>query len=163
MRTVWIYCGVPGSGKTTISGKRHPGAPACSADHHFMRSGSYLFAPRELPEAHASCLREFVDLVTPDPGGPEWDGDVVVDNTNTTVAEIAPYAALALAYGFELRIVIVECDPDVAHARNVHGVPLPAVRAMHDRLQSLLLPPWYTVEIIDADGTIIPTLERVNR
>lgn len=77
-----------------------------------------------------------------------WIPDVVVDNTNTTVAEIAPYAALALAYGHELEIVTLDCDPAIGAKRNTHGVPLAACNAMHLRLADRQLPPWWNHRVI---------------
>lgn len=137
-----IYCGVPGAGKTTCVDINHPFTTVHSADHYFMSAdGEYKFDASKLPQAHAACLRGFV-------GSLMMGEDVVVDNTNTTVAEIAPYAALALAYGYDLLIRTVECDPDVAAARNVHGVPVTAVRAMADRLAKRELLPWWRHEVV---------------
>lgn len=143
MKKVWIYCGVPGAGKSTLI-DRHANPYVCSADAYFTDEfGNYDFIPAELSEAHASCLRQFTDYVRF--GAPE----IVVDNTNTTVAEIAPYAALALAYGYELEIVTLLVDPSVAGARNIHGVPMAAVQAMHDRLLKRDLPPWWKHTVIN--------------
>lgn len=146
---VFIYCGVSGSGKSTLIGRIHPGAIVCSADSYFMGPSrvtpdrmEYRFNPSELPLAHGSCLRHFVDaLASPERG--VVHRDIIVDNTNTTIAEIAPYAALALAYGAGLEIRTIQCDPNVAHSRNAHGVPLAAIVAMADRLGARVMPPWW--------------------
>lgn len=143
MPTVIILAGVSGSGKSTIAAMCR--GEVVSADHFFLdKEGVYQFDPAKLPEAHGWCLRRFVALLQ------DCTASVVVDNTNTTVAELAPYAALALAYGYDLRIVIVECDPRIAFERNKHGVPLASVEAQASRLACLAasLPPWWPVEVI---------------
>lgn len=140
MRTVTILCGIPGAGKSTLRAHTYAGVPVCSADDYFVEDGVYRFDPSKLPAAHAACLRRFVYLLTE---RQEDITDIVVDNTNTTVAEIAPYAALALAYGYTLDIVTVECDPEVAFTRQTHGVPLAAIQAMAKRLSARDLPPWW--------------------
>ncbi len=141
--TVWIYTGLPGSGKTTLIGQRHPRALVCSSDHHFTgRDGVYRYVPAEIGQAHAACLRKFVGLAI------SHDGDIAVDNTGTSASEVAPYAALALAYGRALHIVTVECHPEVAFARNLHGVSMETIVAMHKQLQERVLAPWWSQETI---------------
>jgi predicted kinase len=137
----YVYSGIPGSGKSTLVRERHPGVVVCSADDFFVVEGEYRFDPRSLPAAHGACLRKFVNAL-------EVGHEVVADNTATTVAEVAPYAALALAYGYDLLVVTVHCDPEVAAARNTHGVPAVACRAMADRLAKRELPPWWPTENI---------------
>lgn len=142
---VIILRGIPGSGKSTWTKANAPeGAVVCSADHFFEKEGEYKFDPRQLPAAHGSCLMKFVGAVA-DPRN-----TVVVDNTSTTAVEVAPYASLALAYGHELRVVTLKVDPEVAHERNVHGVPLEGIRAMARRLEESTgqLPPWWPEEVI---------------
>lgn len=136
---ITILRGIPGSGKSTYAKHNSAGATVVSADHFFEKSGTYQFNPAQLPEAHGECLRKFVEAVQ------AKAGHVVVDNTGTSIAEVAPYAALALAYGGELEIVTVLCDATVAAARNVHGVPPEAVAAMDRRLkeETTRLPPWW--------------------
>jgi predicted kinase len=133
MRVV-IMRGIPGSGKSTYTAKLG-GAYVVSADHFFMEGGIYKFDATKLQEAHGACMRNFVKIITT----PDWSRGyypvVVVDNTNITVLEVAPYAALALAYGHEVEVVTVSADPYVAAARNSHGVPEPKVLDMHTRLQ----------------------------
>jgi predicted kinase len=141
---VWIYCGLPGAGKTTRIKRDHPHAVTCSADDFFMQGGEYRFDVSKLSEAHGSCLRNFVSLLQ------DSMPQIVVDNTNTTTAEVAPYAALAQAHGYALEIVTVACPPEAAHARNVHGVPLAAVNAMSDRLAKRELPPWWPHRTVEA-------------
>lgn len=140
---ITIMRGVPGSGKSTYT----KGRRKVSADSFFEVDGEYRFDPRLLPHAHGKCLRDFIDLCR----NPEGD-ELVVDNTGTTIAEIAPYAATALAYGHSIKIITLECDPEVAAARNVHGVPRAAVIAMHKRLQedTAKIPPWWPHEIVKA-------------
>lgn len=153
--SVTILRGVSGAGKSTWASKHYPvldrpllgprgykpnaAASVYSADDYFVDlAGEYKFSPQHLPEAHAHCLRSFVRDVS---------GNVVehliVDNTNTTVAEVAPYAALALAYRHDLEIVTILCDPVAAAKRNVHGVPLPSVIEVEKRLREAEFPPWW--------------------
>ena len=143
----------------------------CSADSFFVVDGEYKFNPSQLPAAHAKCLRDFVSWVQdagvgkvrkvtilrgiPGSGKSTYIqghavGDVVVDNTSTTVAEIAPYAALALAYGAELEIVTLDVAPEVAAARNVHGVPLDGCKRMAARIreENNRLPPWWNHRVL---------------
>lgn len=144
---VVILCGVSGSGKSTLVRKEYKTAVVCSADSYFERvDGEYAFDASKLSEAHGLCLRQFVALVT-NPGCDfritEYNDVVVVDNTNTTIAEMAPYVALAQAYGHDLEIVTLRCDPVDAAARGKHGVPLESVIAQSVRLYSRDIPPWW--------------------
>lgn len=145
-----------------------------SADHFFMVDGEYKFDPSKLPQAHGACLRGFVShlqdagvgkvrkvtILRGVPGAgkstfmekhPERLGELVVDNTNITVAEIAPYAALALAYGASLEIITLEVNPE--DAKNVHGVPLSAVARMAVRLseEGKEFPLWWNRTILVRD------------
>lgn len=91
---VIMMSGVPGSGKSTLVARRWPGAVVFSADAYFMVDGEYRFDPSRIGEAHCGCLRSFTETLQ------VADVEVlVVDNTNLSVSEIAPYAALAQAYG----------------------------------------------------------------
>lgn len=142
---VIIMRGVPGSGKSTYVSKNFPGAAVYSADDYFVNAeGVYVFDPRKLPQAHGKCLKDFVfHLERP------FSSDAVIDNTNTTAVECAPYAALALAYGCALEIVTIQCDPEVAAARNTHGVSVEGVKAMHKRLTEAQLMPWWPHRIVE--------------
>ena len=142
MKTVIIMCGISGSGKSTRAEKFYPKAMVVSADHFFMVAGEYRFNPMLLPDAHGTCLKSFVSALQ---GAVDM---VVVDNTNTTVAEVAPCAALALAYGYDLRIEVLKVDVETAAARNLHGVPKAGIVKMAERLETLKdsLPPWWPCE-----------------
>jgi predicted kinase len=138
---VVILAGISGSGKSSLAAERWPNAVVCSADHWFNApGGEYHFDPAQLPQAHAACLRRFVRALL------DREPVIVVDNTNTTVAEITPYAALAQAYEAELEIVLI-CGQSLqaCAARNVHGVPLKTIAAQAERLAQLDIPPWWKV------------------
>jgi hypothetical protein len=157
---IFIYCGIPGSGKTTLIRERHPmanRAGVCSSDHHFEKvvdgETIYDFQPSGLPEAHGSCLRKFAELVRMDPVTmAQWgyDGtELIVDNTNSSIAELAPYVALGQAHKHDVKIITLRCDPEKAHRRNTHGVSLETVLGMATRIDSRDIPPWWSHEIID--------------
>jgi predicted kinase len=143
---VLILAGVPGSGKSTyVNNLGLTRESVVSADNYFVGSdGEYRFDPTKLGAAHGDCLRGFVAALH------QGMATVVVDNTNTTVIEMAPYVALAAAYGYAVEIVRFACDPAVAAARNVHGVPERACRAMAERLERTFqegLPPFWNVTV----------------
>jgi predicted kinase len=142
---VILMAGIPGSGKTHYTNNKLGAHESVSADAGFVGSdGVYRFDPARLGAAHGDCLRAFVSALMK---GAET---VVVDNTNTTAIEMAPYVALAAAYGYVVEIVRFACDPAVAAARNVHGVPERACRAMAERLERTFqdgLPPFWNVTV----------------
>jgi hypothetical protein len=161
---VFIMRGVSGSGKSTVAGQiaAHFGPALCrtvSADGYFCLpyaegadrdyglppEGEYNFNPGELGFAHAYCMRNFLKYL-------ENGLNVIVDNTNTTWGEIAPYVLVAAAYRADVVIINVHCDEMTSHGRNVHGVPLEVVRAMTARMREPL-PPFAPAAVhLDGDG-----------
>jgi predicted kinase len=131
-----ILRGVPGSGKSTWARQHYPDASVFSADSYFMRGGEFRFDPSKLGAAHAASLRGFVEWTRSAPPGVRAYEVGIADNTNTTIAEVAPYAAVALAYGHDLEIITFLCDPEIAAERNIHGVPYRTIVSMDRRLRA---------------------------
>lgn len=128
MKKVIIMRGVPGSGKSTYIKNNFPDAIVCSADKFFEQNGEYKFNRELLGEAHHWCLRTFCSHLL------QCANLVVVDNTNISTWEIAPYAQMALAHVYGLEIITLKVNPEVAHSRNVHGVPANVCRRGAGRL-----------------------------
>ena len=161
MRVVLLR-GISGSGKGHyIDDTFTVGAHVVSADDFFEKRAAMLgesykdvFDPMELPNAHAACLRKFVELVAGSGDEAPISAEdleahsekvVVVDNTNCSIAEMAPYIALAQAYDpeVELEIVYLWCDPVTAFKRNQHGTPFNAVLRQFKSAERTELPPWW--------------------
>lgn len=146
---VVVLAGVSGSGKSTLARKlaaqvREDGlrVEVVSADDYFIRMGPYEFNPAKLPEAHADCFRRFLGALI------SRVDVVIVDNTNTTPAEVAPYMLAAASFRYYAEIKRIKVDVDVAAGRNIHGVPPTTVRAQHERLERSEWPPhWFIVEV----------------
>jgi predicted kinase len=140
MLTLTIMQGVSGSGKSSIARRLYDetGAGLASADgfpglYTPQASGPPAFNIGLLGQAHGAC---FLDTIE----GLRSGRSMIVDNTNTTVEEIAPYVLLAQAFGASVKILRVQTDPAVALARNTHGVPPAAHAGQVARLASFVLP-----------------------
>ena len=143
MTKVFVYSGLPGSGKSSLIRERHPDAFVFSADDFFMVDGEYVFDPAKIGMAHADCFRRFIECLKMGVIVSSDSDVLVVDNTNTTSVEISPYMLAADAFGAESEVVTVKCDPMVAHARNTHGVPKEAQEALAAQLDKRELMPWW--------------------
>lgn len=147
---VIILRGGSGAGKSTWIKNNYYSAKIFSADTYFMDEGVYRFDPAKLGEAHAQCLRNFIEHVRTTAHGD--NSTVIVDNTNTSISEFAPYAQVAQAYGHDVNIFTFLYDPVVAHKRNTHGTPLKSCIEMHQRMMdnTKLIPPWWKHDYITA-------------
>jgi len=129
MKTVHILRGVSGAGKSTYTKKTFPGAFVASADHFFGTGDDYKFDPKKLGAAHADCQARFQKAVS------EGVETIVVDNTNTQLWEFSSYVQFAKRNGYDVEVVRLLVDPEVAAKRNVHGVPKETVLKMQNRFQ----------------------------
>jgi hypothetical protein len=145
MKQCHVYQAISGAGKTTHHKEHFPHARVYTTDNFFMKDGEYLFDSKKLGEAHDWNFRQFI--IGCETGEPE----IVVDNTNTSVWEIAPYIRVAEIHGYEVTIIRLLCAPEIAFERNAHNCPLDAIRGQHERLmaQKDLLPPWWKVDEIE--------------
>jgi predicted kinase len=144
MAKAFTMIGIPGSGKSSFLKKHHSGVQVCSADHFFEKEGQYNFDPKLLSQAHAACLKKFIAAC-------QAGQDVAVDNTNLSLSEIAPYIAVAVAYGLDIQVIRVETPSSVAMTRNVHGVPPGAFVHMEKKELKMLeeWPPfWPPIETV---------------
>jgi predicted kinase len=150
----YIMIGIPGSGKTTWLLQNAPNASVCSADHfHTDAYGKYNWKPETARDGHNWCLDKFIGL-SMESGN--YD-DLAVDNTNTTIAQIAPYIAIAQAYGYEVVPVYMSTetlgDTMKAGKRNVHSVPMNVFMEMHVLVNDMIQqwpsywPPVKVVEV----------------
>lgn len=145
---VILMSGISGAGKSTYIRKRFGENPiVCSADHYFMQDGVYRFNPKLLPEAHGYCLRQYISFCHS-----EWlsqvdsGHDIIVDNTNTTVEELAPYVSIAAAYKHPIELVTIHCPPEIAAARSLHVNSLPALQAMYARIMDRQIPRFWRIK-----------------
>ena len=143
---VMVLQGVSGSGKSTFARlPRGVKTVVVSADDYFMKGGVYRFDPSKLSDAHGSCLKRFVETLQ---AYYNIEVLVIVDNTSTTIAELAPYMACAGAWKHEAKVIRFDVDPVIAAGRNVHGVSAATVVSQLSRIQSERLPPWWEVEVV---------------
>jgi len=123
---VLILSGPPGYGKSTYVEALNCDKQVVSADTFFMKDGVYCYSPLQVGEAHRACLRLF-NLVASGTGFQKPDL-LIVDNTNVSLVEMAPYIRIAQAYGYE-----VEIHAFRVLRKNVHGVPHTKVLQMSDQ------------------------------
>lgn len=155
MRNCIILCGVSGAGKSTWSKKYldvHPDTHVCSADQYFTKGGEYKFDPSQLGKAHDYCLRNFIISCTLG-SSLYWEGkdnevfDIIVDNTNTTMDEIAPYYRVAKALDYQVELVNLWVDSKLAAARNVHSVSERSIVQMQKRLSERVIPKYWELKV----------------
>lgn len=152
MKKVICLSGISGSGKSTYARNLQLASDESwvivSADKFFHTEAGYVFDPTKLGEAHARCFYTFIQAMEPG----RYD-NVVVDNTNTTEAELAPYMLGAVAFGYEPEIVTIRVgtldQARTCQERNIHGVGSMTLVAQNDRLNNRRLPPWWKQSVVE--------------
>lgn len=150
MKKVIIMVGLPGSGKSTIANKiaTSRGAHVFSADKYMVDGdGNYEFKVERLGRCHANCLNDFTMAIMAESekaARGEIDSVLIIDNTNMTNIERAPYVSLGLAFGYEIEVCFVDSglSLDRLTQRNVHGVGLHSLRNMLLNMERELWTPW---------------------
>jgi predicted kinase len=141
--------GISGAGKTAYAKHETQGATLIlSVDDYFEKSGVFKYDPNKLHTAYSDCFRRFLDAAQTT----EQD-TIIIDNTNTTAIEIAPYFEGALAYGWIPELVTLHCrttdDVKICAARNKHGVPYERCLAQNEKLRNRVIPVWWRSTNID--------------
>jgi predicted kinase len=143
-----IMRGIPGAGKSTWAKNNHPNSKVVSADDFFTNDeGEYIFDPSRIGEADGRCFLNAIHYLQMMSTARE--ADIVVDNTNATEIEIAPYVLLAQAYGVEHEIVTLLVDPQVAYERSLHGASHDTVHQIEYAMLSARIAPWWNHRTIE--------------
>lgn len=140
--SVIIMRGLPGSGKSSWHKQYHPNAFVFSTDDEFMINGIWTFDKTKLAINHDKTLVKYTRHIAQYRGG-----DIVVDNTNIKVWEIAPYYRIAEAFGLNPQITQVQANPEDCILRNTHGVPAETIYMMAKSFEPL--PPWWNIKWIN--------------
>ena len=102
------------------------------------------FHPEKIGEAHARCLRVFIGTLmqTNDLCNIEH---LIVDNTNTTASELAPYIAIAAALNAPINISVCQVAWQEGMDKSIHNVPWYVVKRQCRQLERLLdeWPPFW--------------------
>lgn len=138
---IHIMRGLPGSGKTTFAKSLKTSPLIVSADDWHMVNGVYQYDPKQAGEAHVQCFKAFLKGVL------YGTQNIVVDNTNTTLVELAPYVRVCEAYRCEYSIVYLLCPVEVAIKRNLHAVPVNTILAMNRNLLTEIVPAYWKQEV----------------
>lgn len=127
MKHLFVFRGLPGSGKTTVA--EAIADIVCSADDYFVKDGVYQFNPEELKTAHSICQARVRNAMG------RGIGKIAVANTHTREWEMQVYFDLAKEFGYQVHSLIVENRHE---GRNIHGVPQEAIAAMKERFEIVL-------------------------
>lgn len=148
MRVATLLRAPPGFGKTTWLAHHRPRAVVCSTDHYFMKNGVYRYDSLKLSEAYNACLVKFIETLQ------KGEQDVCCDNSNLWISVLAPFVAVAKAYGAKVEIIrLVGVTAEAAAKRNIHGVSQASIEKMigkvepyppHWPKETLVTPDWFT-------------------
>lgn len=137
---VLILSGIPGSGKTHLTRKiRGEYIDMChvSADHHVdytLRINHGTFA-----KAHDACRRDYLTAIMIKK--PQL---IVVDNTNLSAWEIAPYYLFAETMGYNAHILRIQTPFEVCLERQAHAVPEKTMQRMRKNFERRDVLPWWS-------------------
>jgi len=137
-----VYCGLPGSGKSTLA-REVSGTTVIETDDFWYVDGEYRYQVERAGESHRWNIKRWVDLCRA--GFP----NIACANTNIALQEIAPYVAIADAYGYEVGVVRVEVSLKTSKARNIHAVPEMTLEYMDREFNRVMYPEWWNVTTID--------------
>jgi predicted kinase len=157
MAKVTVLRGVPGAGKSTYL-RTLPQAQVVSRDQFFIDGdGVFRFQASRAAEAKARCLRAYAAALV------EGHQHVVVDDTNLTLLELAPYCALALASGYDLEVLTLQIEPEIAMARCGRDLSADCMRRMVERLDqaSAELPPYWPHRVVTRAERELPVRPRL--
>jgi len=153
MKQVYILCGPSGCGKSTYADKmlkaKHVDnmVVLSTDDYHYNASGEYVFQPDQLGKFHAQNLHRFIEACN------TGTKCIIVDNTNITNLERAPYYSVAKAFNYNVTIVLFNPrnldwrDHQELAMRNKHGVPLAAIRRQCEKFETDI-PIFWNVSIV---------------
>lgn len=157
MRRLIIMRGLPGCGKShwvrqfCVEGQTSVCVVSADTYHYVQQpprpDGTlvppvYEFKPENVRAAHDNCFREFLGVVAEG-----WDV-VIVDNTNISAWEIAPYLRYGEVMGLDVEIVWLRVPVETCIARGLHGVPRETYAKMAERLEKEVLPPWWKQRVV---------------
>ncbi len=159
---VIVMRGLPGSGKSfwVENRLRRPEGFAglensvivCSNDDYHVNfaTGRYEFKQENHAAACNECTLKFLNVFIKavNANAPDGCDYLVVDNTNLSAWEIAPYYRIAECHCIPVKIVRIHCEYVDAVRRNVHAVPPERIWAMYQTLLQERLPPWWKEEVI---------------
>ncbi len=148
MPTLYLLCGVPGAGKTTVrnrlvaeinchtdaTGEPRQAIEACPDEHvaglHALNGRGY---PGNLAKAWAVTWQQYgQDLAA------RW-GVLIWDSTMLTPVDRSPVINLALGFGWQVIAVPIEAPPEVCRARNAAREPW---RRVPDEVMDRMIAAW---------------------
>ena len=149
---VLILAGLPGSGKSRLAkelSKIHNDTLVLSSDDYFMRDGAYKFDPAKLGEAHDRCWWEYKGLCDRSVNWVHSGGLVIVDNTNTSPFELAPYVRYATGLRIPALTLFVSRTFELCVRDQIHGVSLETMHRMELSLANTInnFPPYWNYRI----------------
>lgn len=139
--------GVPGCGKSylakrilecTIGFDNNYHLHVLSADDYFSQNGVYQYDSSKISEAHDWSHNRAFQAMS------RGFSPVIIDNTNTQMWEMKPYAMMATDYGYIIEILEPDthwCSNEKELAkRNSHGVPKSKIKDMLQRYEKNITP-----------------------
>jgi predicted kinase len=127
MKTLFIFRGIPGSGKTTAAELLIDKKYVFSADDYFTdANGKYTYDMNKIKNAHVFCYDRVKGAMI------ESVDKIAIANTFTRDWEFSDYYKLAEEFGYMIVSLIVETRHS---GTNIHNVPIETIKKMKQRFQ----------------------------
>lgn len=128
---VIVMRGCPGAGKSYFLKESFPGAFVCSANDFFTDEvGNYSFVGESVPKSHEYCRAVFKMAIR------KSFPLIAVDNTAIKLWEFEEYVEIAKRHGYQVKVIRIDTDPQIAAARNIHGVSEEKVLKLYEGIES---------------------------